>query len=164
MPLPTDFSHRLSLPAIAAPMFLVSGPELVIETCRAGVIGTFRALSQRTTDGYDAWLKEIRDRLEPDSAPFGVNLIVHRTNPRLPEDLAVTVKHEVPLVITSLGAVRDVVEAVHSYGGLGFHDVINLPHARKAAEAGAHGLIAGGRGAGGPGGNPKPAGLIPRNL
>jgi len=160
MPLPTDFSHRLSLPAIAAPMFLVSGPELVIETCRAGVIGTFPALNQRTTDGYEAWLKEIRDRLEPDSAPFGVNLIVHRTNPRFPEDLAVTVKHEVPLVITSLGAVRDVVEAVHSYGGLVFHDVINLRHARKAAEAGADGLIAVCGGAGGHAGTLNPFAFI----
>ena len=119
MSLPEAFRDRLALPAIAAPMFLVSGPDLVVEACRAGVIGTFPSLNQRTTEGYAAWLDEIEGRLarEPDAAPFGVNLIVHQNNPRVCRRLEVTVKHRVPLVITSLGAVREVVDAVHGYGG-----------------------------------------------
>jgi nitronate monooxygenase len=142
---------RLSIPAIAAPMFLVSGPDLVVETCRYGLMGTFPALNQRTSEGYIAWLEEIRERLAdlPDAAPFGVNLIVHKTNTRLMRDVEITVQHQVPVVITSLGAVRDVVDAIHSYGGLVFHDVINLHHARKAADAGVDGLIAVCAGAGG---------------
>lgn len=150
MSLPVDW--KLRVPAIAAPMFLVSGPDLVVECCRSGVIGTFPALNQRTSDGYVEWLAEIRDRLngEPGlGAPFGVNLIVHRTNPRLERDLAITVEHRVPLVITSLGAAHAVVDAIHSYGGVVFHDIINLHHARKAAQAGVDGLIAVCAGAGG---------------
>jgi nitronate monooxygenase len=137
MPLPRAFQGRLSIPAIAAPMFLVSGPDLVVETARSGVVGTFPALNQRTSQGYADWLSEIEERLEATpglgSAPFGVNLIVHASNPRLDADLKITVDRKVPLVITSLGAVSDLVDAVHSYGGLVFHDVINVRHAEKAA-------------------------------
>jgi len=146
----------LTIPAIAAPMFLVSGTDLVVETCRSGIMGTFPALNQRTSDGYAAWLEEIRERLDAVQAttgvvpgPFGVNLIVHKTNARLARDVEITVEHRVPIVITSLGAVRDVVDAIHSYGGVVFHDVINLRHAHKAADAGVDGLIAVCAGAGG---------------
>jgi nitronate monooxygenase len=146
-----SWRDSLAIPAIAAPMFLVSGPDLVVETCRSGIIGTFPALNQRTSDGYAAWLEEIRERLSriETSSPFGINLIVHKTNERLRRDIEITVQHRVPIVITSLGAVRDVVDAIHSYGGLVFHDVINLRHAQKAAEAGVDGLIAVCAGAGG---------------
>jgi nitronate monooxygenase len=146
-----SWRDTLAIPAIAAPMFLVSGPDLVVETCRSGIIGTFPALNQRTSEGYAAWLDEIRQRLSriETSSPFGVNLIVHKTNERLRRDIEITVQHRVPIVITSLGAVRDVVDAIHSYGGLVFHDVINLRHAQKAAEAGVDGLIAVCAGAGG---------------
>lgn len=157
MALPTTWKDKLTAPAIAAPMFLVSGPDLVVETCRAGLIGTFPALNQRTSEGYEAWLTEIAERLRSaQAAPYGVNLIVHKTNPRLRHDLEITVKHRVPLVITSLGAVKDIVDAIHSYGGLVFHDVIHLHHARKAAEAGVDGLIAVSAGAGGHAGTLNP--------
>lgn len=154
---------RLKLPAIAAPMFLVSGPDLVVETCRSGVIGTFPALNQRSSDGYEAWLDEIEARLAAATgetghkpAPFGVNLVVHKTNTRLNADLERTVRHRVPLVITSLGTVPEVVEAVHGYGGFVLHDVINLRHAAKALEAGVDGLIAVSAGAGGHAGTLAP--------
>jgi len=158
MSLPEAWRNRLAVPAIAAPMFLISGPDLVVEACRSGVIGTFPALNQRTSEGYDAWLSEIETRLSPSEAfaPFGVNLIVHKTNARLEEDLAITVRHRVPLVITSLGAARAVVDQIHAYGGLVFHDVIHLHHARKAAEAGVDGLIAVSAGAGGHAGTLNP--------
>lgn len=161
MNLPSIFKS-LRLPALAAPMFLVSGPDLVVETCKAGVIGTFPALNQRSTEGFVAWLREIEDRLagHEDAAAFGVNLIVHKSNPRLQADLEVVVKHRVPLVITSLGAVRDVVDAVHSYGGLVFHDVINRRHAEKAVEAGVDGIIAVCAGAGGHAGTLSPFALV----
>lgn len=142
------WTDRLAIPAIAAPMFLVSGPDLVVETCRSGLLGTFPALNQRTSEGYAAWLAEIADRLE-ETTPFGVNLIVHKTNTRLERDLAITVEHRVPIVITSLGAAPEVVAAIHSYGGLVFHDVTTLRHAHKAAQAGVDGLIAVCAGAGG---------------
>jgi nitronate monooxygenase len=156
--IPEGWRNRLAVPAIAAPMFLVSGPDLVVEACRSGVVGTFPALNQRTSKGYDEWLSEIEARLEPAQtfAPFGVNLIVHKTSARLEEDLAITVRHRVPLVITSLGAARAVVEQIHSYGGLVFHDVIHLHHARKAADAGVDGLIAVSAGAGGHAGTLSP--------
>ena len=143
-------------------MFLVSGPDLVVETCRSGVIGTFPALNQRTSEGYSEWLSEIKHRLSghADAAPFGINLIVHRSNPRVEADLAITVEHKVPLVITSLGAVAELVKAVHSYGGLVFHDVINLRHAEKAAEAGVDGVIAVAAGAGGHAGRISPFALV----
>lgn len=153
---------RMRLPVIASPMFLVSGPDLVIETCKAGMVGTFPALNQRSSEGYAAWLDEIEGRLAgvPDAAPFGVNLIVHRTNPRLEQDLAITAQHKVPLVITSLGAVPDLVKAVHGYGGVVFHDVISLRHAQKAAEAGVDGIIAVAAGAGGHAGTLSPFALV----
>jgi len=130
-------------------MFLVSSPDLVVETCRSGIVGTFPALNQRTSEGYAAWLSEIEQRLGATSAPFGINLIVHKSNTRLARDVEITVKHRVPIVITSLGAVPDVIAAIHSYGGLVFHDVINIHHAHKAADAGVDGLIAVCAGAGG---------------
>jgi nitronate monooxygenase len=160
MPLSASLKKGLSFPAIAAPMFLVSGPELVIATCKSGMIGTFPALNQRTSEAYAQWLTEIKSALMPDDAAFGVNLIVHNTNTRLMADLQITVDHKVPLVITSLGAVKDVVDAVHSYGGVVFHDIINARHAKKAAEAGVDGLILVAAGAGGHAGNQHPFALI----
>ena len=160
------FRGTLKLPAIAAPMFLVSGPQLVIESCKAGIAGSFPALNQRTSEGYAAWLAEIETALKAHqdlghrSAPFGVNLIVHKTNPRLQADLAITAKAKVPFVITSLGAVRDVVDAVHSYGGIVLHDVISARHAQKAIEAGADGVIAVSAGAGGHAGTISPFALL----
>jgi len=130
-----------------------------VECCRAGLLGTFPALNQRTTGGFVAWIDEIEARLDAASAPYGVNLIVHRTNKRLQQDLAVIVARKVPLVITSLGAVKDVVDAVHSYGGLVFHDVISARHAEKAVAAGVDGLIAVTAGAGGHAGTLSPFAL-----
>jgi nitronate monooxygenase len=168
LPIPAQLSGRLAIPAVAAPMFLVSNPDLVVECCRAGILGTFPALNCRSSEAYEAWLIEIRerlDRIERDSgkpcAPFGVNLIVHKSNPRVQADLALSVKHKVPLIITSLGAVKELVGAVQGYGGLVFHDVINMRHARKAAEAGVDGLIAVCAGAGGHAGLLSPFALIP---
>jgi nitronate monooxygenase len=149
MAIPASLLKGLKLPVIAAPMFLVSGPDLVVECCNAGVIGTFPSLNQRTTEGYRDWLVDIKSRLNPDAAAFGVNHIVHPTNPRLMADMMVSVEHQVPLIITSLGAVRDVVDAVHGYGGVVFHDIANVRHARKATEAGVDGLILVANGAGG---------------
>src|SRR5262249_17509717 len=156
LPIPVQFNDRLAIPAVAAPMFLVSNPELVVECCRAGIVGTFPALNNRSSEAYESWLVDIRerlDRIERDTgrpcAPFGVNLIVHKSNPRLQADLELSIKHKVPLIITSLGAVKELVGAVQGYGGLVLHDVINLRHARKAAEAGVDGLIAVCAGAGG---------------
>ena len=149
MAIPAAWAGRLRLPAISAPMFLISGPDLVAGACNAGVVGSFPALNQRSTDGYRDWLDEIAGRLAPDAAPFGVNLVVHRSNPRLDADLAVTIDRKVPLVITSLGLNRDLIDAVHGYGGLVFHDVTTLRFAAKAAEAGVDGLIAVAYGAGG---------------
>lgn len=168
MPIPSALAGRLSVPAIAAPMFLVSGPDLVVEACRSGVLGAFPALNQRTTEGFEAWLVEIETRLEQARgegaaapAPYAVNLIVHRTNPRVQADLEVVVRRKVPVVITSLGAAPEVVAAVHGYGGLVFHDVINVRHARKAAEAGVDGVIAVCAGAGGHAGTLSPFALVP---
>jgi len=168
LPIPIQFHGRLSIPAVAAPMFLVSNPDLVVEACRAGIVGTFPALNNRSSDAYEAWLVEIRerlDRIERDTgratAPFGVNLIVHKSNPRLQADLEISIKHKVPLIISSLGAVKELVGAVQGYGGLVFHDVINMRHARKAAEAGVDGLIAVCAGAGGHAGLLSPFALIP---
>lgn len=155
-----DFRARCRIPAIAAPMFLCSGPDLVVEQCKAGIAGTFPALNQRTSEGFEDWLKEIQDRLPDDAAPYGVNLIVHQSNPRVMADLELCVKHKVPLIITSLGAVPDLVQAVHSYGGLVFHDVIKRRHAEKAAEAGVDGIIAVAAGAGGHAGTLSPFALV----
>ena len=166
MSLPSQFQN-LRLPVVAAPMFLVSGDRLVIETCKSGVVGTFPALNQRTTEAFRDWVREIKSELAAyeketgkKAAPFGVNLIVHKSNPRLMEDLKVCVEEKVPLIITSLGAVSDVVNAVHAYGGVVFHDVITLRHAQKAAEAGVDGLIAVCAGAGGHAGRINPFALV----
>jgi len=168
LPIPVQFQGRLSIPAVAAPMFLVSNPDLVVEACRAGILGTFPALNRRSSADYESWLVEIRERLDRieretgrPCAPFGVNLIVHKSNPRLQADLEISIKHKVPLIITSLGAVKELVGAVQGYGGLVFHDVINMRHARKAAEAGVDGLIAVCAGAGGHAGLLSPFALIP---
>ncbi len=163
MPIPAIFQGRLSVPVVASPQFLVSGPDYVVEACRAGVVGTFPALNQRSTDGYSAWLDQIAERLAaaPTAAPYGVNLIVHRSNARLHDDLAATVRHRVPLVITSLGIVPEVISAVQSYGGLVFHDVTNVRHAVKAIEGGVDGLIAVCAGAGGHAGRLSPFALLP---
>ncbi|MEM6792889.1 MAG: nitronate monooxygenase family protein [Acidobacteriota bacterium] len=157
------YADRLALPVVAAPMFLISGPSLVIEACKSGIVGTFPALNQRTTEGFRAWLDEIeealaahRDATGQEATPYGVNLIVHRSNPRLQADLEVIVERKVPLVITSLGAVSDLVDAVHSYGGLVYHDVTNRRHAEKAAAAGVDGLICVAAGAGGHAGTLHP--------
>jgi nitronate monooxygenase len=159
------FLDDLTLPVVAAPMFLISGPELVIACCKSGVVGTFPALNQRTTEGFEEWvvqvkteLKKFEDETGKKAAPFGVNLIVHHTNPRVQADLEICMKHKVPLIITSLGAVSQLVDAVHSYGGLVYHDVVKARHAEKAAEAGVDGLILVAAGAGGHAGtlNPMP--------
>jgi len=162
MAIPASFEGKLKIPAVAAPMFLVSTPELVIEACRGGVVGTFPALNQRTTEGFEEWLDQIQSALKADGieTPFGVNLIVHRTNPRLQADLEVCIKKKVPLIITSLGAVADLVDAVHDYGGIVFHDVIMIRHAKKAAAAGVDGLIAVCAGAGGHAGHTNPLALV----
>ena len=161
------FEEHLSLPAVAAPMFLISGPQLVIECCKHGVVGTFPALNQRTTEGFEEWVVEIKTALAAfeketgkKAATFGVNLIVHPTNPRVMPDLEVCVKHQVPLIITSLGAVPDLVNAVHSYCGLVYHDIIKKRHAEKASEAGVDGLILVAAGAGGHAGALSPLALI----
>ncbi|MFT4089517.1 MAG: nitronate monooxygenase [Asticcacaulis sp.] len=160
MAIPDSLKTGLNLPVIAAPMFLVSGPELVIAACKSGIIGTFPALNQRTSEGYAGWLEQINAALTPEDARYGVNLIVHQTNTRLEADLKLTVAHKVPLVITSLGAVRDVVDSVHSYGGVVFHDVISVRHAEKAVEAGVDGLILVCAGAGGHAGTLSPFALL----
>ena len=162
-----SFINDLSLPAVAAPMFLISGPKLVIECCKNGIVGTFPALNQRDTAGFESWVIEIKESLAEfekqtgkKAAPFGVNLIVHETNSRVQADLEICIKHKVPLIITSLGAVSQLVDAVHSYGGLVFHDVIKKRHAEKAAQAGVDGLILVSAGAGGHAGLTNPISLI----
>ena len=166
MTLHASLHNRLRLPLVAAPMFLASGPDLVLACCGAGIIGTFPAKNQRSLDGFDSWLATIGQGLDAMRAdggtppPYGVNLIVHRTNKVLDGELELCVKHKVPIVITSLGAVPALVDSVHDYGGLVFHDVINLRHARKAAGAGVDGLIAVAAGAGGHTGRTSPFGLV----
>lgn len=162
-----SFIKNLSLPVIAAPMFLISGPKLVIECCKNGIVGTFPALNQRTSEGFEEWLIEIKTELDnfeketgKKAAPFGVNLIVHQTNPRVQVDLKLCVKHKVPIIITSLGAVSQVVDAIHKYGGLVFHDIIKKRHAEKAQEAGVDGLILVAAGAGGHAGTINPMTLV----
>jgi nitronate monooxygenase len=149
MTIPSALARGLRLPLIAAPMFLVSDARLTIAACRAGVIGTFPALNQRTSDGVRAWLDEIDAALGPGDACHGVNLIIHPTNDRLQADLAIVAEHRVPLVITSIGIRPEVVAAVHDYGGLVFHDVISVRHAERALDAGVDGLILVCAGAGG---------------
>ena len=160
MPLPALLEQRLRLPVVAAPMFLVSNPQFVLACCNNGIVGSFPALNQRESSGFKDWLQEIEAGLSSTAAPYAVNLIVHGTNPRLQADLAICVEQRVPIVITSLGAVKDVVDAVHSYGGLVFHDVTTRRHAEKAAEAGVDGLIAVAAGAGGHAGTWSPFALI----
>jgi len=160
MSLPALLEQRLRLPIVAAPMFLVSNPQLVLACCRSGIVGSFPALNQRESAGFKAWLEEIEAGLDQQCAPYAVNLIVHGSNPRLQADLASCVQHRVPVVITSLGAVKEVVDAVHSYGGLVFHDVTTRRHAEKAAEAGVDGLIAVAAGAGGHAGTWSPFALL----
>lgn len=159
MPLPASLD-RLRLPLVAAPMFLVSGPELVIGCCNEGIVGSFPALNQRDSAGFRDWLDRIEAGLRPDAAPYAVNLIVHSSNPRLQADLGLCVEKRVPIVITSLGAVKEVVDAVHAYGGLVFHDVTTRRHGEKAAEAGVDGLIAVAAGAGGHAGTWSPFALV----
>jgi nitronate monooxygenase len=161
VPLPRALQGRLAIPAIAAPMFLVSGPELVIETCRGGVLGTLPALNHRTSAGFEEWLSHIQLALSEDDAPFGVNLVVHATNPRFAEDLAICVEHRVPLVITALGVSRELVDRIHAYGGIVFHDVVSVRHAKAAIRAGVDGLILVSAGAGGHAGSVNPFALVP---
>lgn len=160
MSLPALLEQRLRLPVVAAPMFLVSNPQLVLACCRNGIVGSFPALNQRDSGAFKAWLEEIEAGLQAGSAPYAVNLIVHGSNPRLQADLAICVEQRVPIVITSLGAVKELVDAVHGYGGLVFHDVTTRRHAEKAAEAGVDGLIAVAAGAGGHAGTWSPFALI----
>lgn len=160
MSLPALLEQRLRLPVVAAPMFLVSNPQLVLACCNNGIVGSFPALNQRESSGFRGWIEEIEAGLDGAAAPYAVNLIVHGSNPRLQADLAICVEQRVPIVITSLGAVKEVVDAVHSYGGLVFHDVTTRRHAEKAAEAGVDGLIAVAAGAGGHAGTWSPFALI----
>jgi len=168
MSLPPILSERLRLPVVAAPMFIVSNPALVLAQCTSGIVGSFPALNARPAELLDEWLAQLREALaahdaaHPDrpSAPFAVNQIVHRSNDRLEHDLELCVKHRVPIVITSLGARTDVNDAVHSYGGIVLHDVINDTFARKAIEKGADGLIAVAAGAGGHAGGHSPFALV----
>lgn len=162
MSLPAQLEKHLRLPVVAAPMFLISNPQLVLACCRNGVVGSFPALNQRESSGFKAWLEEIEAGMAmlERPAPYAVNLIVHHSNPRLQVDLAICIEHKVPIVITSLGAVKELVDAVHGYGGLVFHDVTTRRHAEKAAEAGVDGLIAVAAGAGGHAGTWNPFALI----
>ncbi|MGE0741026.1 MAG: NAD(P)H-dependent flavin oxidoreductase [Hyphomonadaceae bacterium] len=167
MALPPVFD-KLRLPVVGAPQFIIANPELVIAQCKAGIVGSFPALNARPQPLLDDWLHRIKDELAaydeayPDapSAPFAVNQIVHKTNERLEQDVAACVKHKVPIVITSLGARPDVNEAIHSYGGIVLHDIINVNFAKKALEKGADGLIAVCAGAGGHAGGLSPFALV----
>lgn len=142
MPIPAILQEGLRLPVIAAPMFLVSGPRLVIETCKQGIIGTLPALNARPSSQLDDWLHEIEGALAGQaSARYGVMLVLHKSNKRLEQDLDVLVRHKVPLVITAVGFRPEVIATVHGYGGVVFHDAINMKHAMKAAQAGVDGII-----------------------
>lgn len=168
MSLPPILQDRLTLPAVAAPLFIISHPPLVIEQCKAGVVGSFPALNARPAEQLDEWLAEINETLDhynaanPDrpAAPFAVNQIVHRSNDRLDHDLEMCVKYKVPIVITSLGARPELNDAIHSYGGIVLHDIINNRFAHKAIEKGADGLIAVAAGAGGHAGTVSPFALV----
>jgi nitronate monooxygenase len=159
---PQSLQKGLALPAICAPMFIVSTPDLVIAQCRGGLIGSFPALNARPPELLDSWLTRIRAELadDPDAAPFAVNQIIHQSNERLEHDMALCVKHEVPLIITSLRAPDAIVPQVHAYGGLVFHDVISVRHAEKALAAGVDGLILVCAGAGGHAGMLSPFALV----
>jgi nitronate monooxygenase len=168
MSLPPVLRDRLRLPVIGSPLFIISGPEMVIAQCKAGVVGSFPSLNARPISMLDEWLHRIteelaawdRDHPEAPSAPFAVNQIVHKTNNRLEEDLELCVKWKAPVVITSLGAREDVNAAIHSYGGVVIHDVITDRFARKAIEKGADGLIPVAAGAGGHAGTLSPFALV----
>jgi nitronate monooxygenase len=168
MSLPSALKSRLRLPAVGAPMFIISNPELVIAQCKAGIAGAFPALNARPAALLDEWLHRITselaawDELHPErlSAPFAVNQIVHKSNPRIEQDLAACVKWKVPVVITSLGAREEVNQAVRSYGGMTLHDVIDNRFAHKAIDKGATGLIAVAAGAGGHAGTTSPFALV----
>jgi nitronate monooxygenase len=168
MALPELLKNKLRIPLIGAPMFIVSGPELVIAQCQAGIVGSFPALNARPQEKLADWLQQIEDSLaayaeqNPDEivAPYAVNQIVHASNTRLHADLEVCVKHKVPIIITSLRPPAEVIDAVHSYGGLVFHDVISMRHARKAIEQGVDGIIAVTAGAGGHAGPLSPFALV----
>lgn len=162
-----ELKERLTLPVIVSPMFIVSGTELVVACCKNGIVGTIPSLNGRTSQDFEEILIKITSELadfEKETgmkpAPFGVNLIVNRTNPRLLPDLELCVKYKVPLIITSLGAVKEIVDAVHSYGGLIFHDIVKKRHAEKAAEAGVDGIICVSAGAGGHAGTAHPFALV----
>ncbi|NQV86289.1 MAG: nitronate monooxygenase [Woeseiaceae bacterium] len=168
MALPKALEGKLRVPLIGAPMFIVSGPELVIAQCQAGIVGSFPALNARPQSMLGEWIKRIEDALaeyadaHPDEpvAPYAVNQIAHASNIRLREDVETCVEHQVPIIITSLRPPEDVVKAVHSYGGLVFHDVISLRHARKAITQGVDGIIAVCAGAGGHAGPLSPFALV----
>ena len=168
MTLPEILRRPLALPVVASPLFIVSGPELVVAQCTAGVIGSFPALNARPASMLRDWLDQVTEQTadfaaaHPDRpvAPFAVNQIVHRSNDRLDEDVQACVDHRVPIVITSLGAREDVYEAVHSYGGIVLHDVVDDRFARKAVEKGADGLVAVAAGAGGHAGTLSPFALL----
>ncbi len=160
MTLPPLLRDRLSLPLIGSPMFIISQPDLVIAQCRSGIVGAFPSLNARPSGMFERWLQQLGEALTEQDAPFAVNLIVHRTNTRLEEDLELCVRYRVPIVITSLGAREDVNQAIHSYGGIVLHDVINNIFARKAVEKGADGLIAVAAGAGGHAGTLSPFALV----
>ena len=168
MSLPQNLRDRLRLPVLAAPMFVVSGADLVIEQCKAGVIGSFPSLNARPQEDLDKWLTRIETELADYTkanptkkvAPFAVNLIVNRANKRLQHDTEAVIRHKVPIVITSLSAPTEIVPLVHAYGGLVFHDVIKVRHAEKALEAGVDGIIAVCGGAGGHAGTLNPFALV----
>ncbi|MGB0956221.1 MAG: NAD(P)H-dependent flavin oxidoreductase [Panacagrimonas sp.] len=168
MSLPSNLKNRLQLPVVGAPLFIISNPKLVIAQCKAGIVGSFPALNARPLEVLEQWLQEITEELDrynqanPDhpAAPFAINQIVHKSNDRLPQDMELCVKYKVPIVITSLGARVDVNEAIHSYGGITLHDIIDDKFARKAVEKGADGLIAVASGAGGHAGTTSPFALV----
>ena len=168
MSLPDTLKGKLNLPVLCSPMFIISTPRMVIEQCKAGIIGSFPALNARPAEKLDEWLTEIEEALttyqaeNPDVkvAPFAVNQIAHPTNDRLEHDMQVCVKHKVPIIITSLQANPMVIEAAHSYGGLVFHDVTNIRHAKKALSMGVDGLILVTAGAGGHAGTLSPFALL----
>ena len=145
----TAFPYKLRLPVFCAPMFLVTGPELVIAACKAGIAGAFPTPNTRTTEELDAWMGEITSALAPGDGPWVANLITHSTNARLGDDLRLVAEYKPPIVITALGSPKPVMETVKSYGGLVFADVVNLKLARKAAEAGVDGMACISAGAGG---------------
>jgi nitronate monooxygenase len=161
MSLPPVLQH-LRIPVIGAPMFIAGNPKLVIEQCKAGIVGSFPALNARPKETLDQWLTDIETALagQPNAAPYAVNQIVHKSNDRLAHDVEVCIKHKVPITITSLRAPNDVVSKIHAYGGIVLHDVINVRHAEKALEAGVDGLILVCAGAGGHAGTLSPFALI----